>query len=98
MDRQPGQMTIWLLVPSGLPMGHELAAVLIGSVAALSSAVAVTDGTRSERGSLADHPDRSPRRLVRVAPEPADGGALAAPWSANGSVGLSKSVRGERRG
>lgn len=40
MDRQPGQMTIWLVVPSGFAMDHELAAVLVGSVADLSVAVA----------------------------------------------------------
>ena len=40
MDRQPGQMAIWLVVPSGLAMEPELAAVLVGSVADLSAAVA----------------------------------------------------------
>lgn len=29
MDPQPGQMTIWLVVPSGLSMGPELTALLL---------------------------------------------------------------------
>ena len=98
MNSQPGQMTIWLLVPPGLSMGHELATVLIGSVAALSSAVVPPDGTPSERGSRAEHLDLSLRSRVRVEPESTDGGALTVPQNANGSFGFSKSVRSEQRG
>lgn len=65
MDPQPGQMTIWLVVPSGLSMGPELTALLVGAVSALSTAVVAAREMRGgEEGPPAKHHNDTPHGLV----------------------------------
>ena len=52
MERQPSQTTIWLVIPFGVSLDRELAAVMFNSVAALSKATSGAVERRLDEGCL----------------------------------------------
>jgi hypothetical protein len=86
MDRQPVQMTIWLLVPPGSSIDPTVAAVLLGAVGALSATVVAAGEIRSDGGSRATLGTKSLPNPVPVAQDVADDGGLLSPCSSSGDV------------
>jgi crotonobetainyl-CoA:carnitine CoA-transferase CaiB-like acyl-CoA transferase len=74
MNPDPTQMTIWLVVPSGLSMGDDVAGTIFGAVTALSAAViAVRQTQRAEEGTRSSRSGQTPAGPVAVPNEAATG-------------------------